>query len=326
MINRRQVVSGALAATVLLTLPGRVTAGNGALRIGALKFGSFSWLLQAIRDNDLAKVNNLDMSILELAGTGAAKIGLLSGDVDVVVSDWPWAMRQRSEGVPLKFAPYSSSLGALMVPANSAIRSIADLKGKRLGVAGTAIDKSWILLRAYSRKVLGEDIADISTPIFGAPPLITEQIRQGRIDAALNFWTYSARLAGEGYAELITVDAILKGLEIDPVPALVGFVWSEKTTDQKQPALDAFLRTVDAGNEVLATSDAAWESLRPLMMAESEGEFEALREAYRNGIPQPWSEATTRSADKLLNLLLEYGEGTLVGSATTFDAKLFHGV
>lgn len=326
MINRRQVVSGVLAATTLLALPGRVAAGNGALRIGALKFGSFSWLLQAIRDHDLAKANNLNMSILELAGTGAAKIGLLSGDVDLVVSDWPWAMRQRSEGVPLKFAPYSSSLGALMVPANSGIKSIADLKGKRLGVAGTAIDKSWILLRAYSRKVLGEDIADISTPIFGAPPLITEQIRQGRIDAALNFWTYSARLAGEGYSELITVDAILKGLEIDPVPALVGFVWNEKATAQKQPALDDFLKTVDAGNQVLATSDAAWEPLKPLMMPESEGEFEALRKAYRDGIPQPWSEATTNSADKLLTLLLEYGEGTLVGSATTFDAKLFHGV
>src|SRR5690606_23305639 len=131
---------------------------SGMLRVGALKFGSLSWLLQTIKDRILDKANKLDMSVLELAGTGAAKIGLLSGDVDVVVSDWPWAMRQRSEGVPLKFAPYSSSLGALMVPADSPIKSIADLKGKRLGVAGTAIDKSWILLRAYSRKTLGEDI------------------------------------------------------------------------------------------------------------------------------------------------------------------------
>lgn len=327
MINRRQVVSGALAAATLFALPGRLAAGNsGMLRVGALKFGSLSWLLQTIKDRKLDKANKLDMSVLELAGTGAAKIGLLSGDVDVVVSDWPWAMRQRSEGVPLKFAPYSSSLGALMVPADSPIKSIADLKGKRLGVAGTAIDKSWILLRAYSRKTLGEDIADFAGPIFGAPPLITEQIRQGRIDAALNFWTYSARLAGEGYVELLSMDAVLKGLEIDPVPALVGFVWNEKAIASKQPALEAFLETVDAGNQLLATSDAAWEPLKPLMKVESEAEFAALRKSYRDGIPQSWTEDTTKSADKLLNLLLEYGEGTLVGGATTFDAKLFHGV
>ena len=30
------------------------------------------------------------------------------------------------------------------------------LKGKKIGVAGTGIDKSWILLRAYSRKLLGK--------------------------------------------------------------------------------------------------------------------------------------------------------------------------
>lgn len=324
MIDRRQLMTGALAAAVV-GVPALPASAAGRLKIGSLKFGSLSWLLETIKRRGLDKANGLEMSVLDLAGTGAARIALLSGETDVVVSDWPWAMRQRSAGAPLKFAPYSSALGAVMVGADSGITSIADLKGKRLGVAGTAIDKSWILLRAYSRKTLGEDIAQFAEPVFGAPPLITEQMRQGRVDAALNFWTFSARLEGEGYKELITVADILRGLDIDPPPPLVGFVWSEETTAGKDAELAAFLKAVEEGNRILAMSDEDWEPLKPLMRVSSQGEFEALRKSYRDGIPQSWSPEATKSAGKLLNLLLEYGEGTLVGSGTKFDAKLFYG-
>lgn len=324
MIDRRQLMIGAAAVTVV-GVPALPAAASGRLKIGSLKFGSLSWLLETIKRRGLDKANGLEMSVLDLAGTGAARIALLSGETDVVVSDWPWAMRQRSGGAPLKFAPYSSALGAVMVGADSGIKSIADLKGKRLGVAGTAIDKSWILLRAYSHKTLGEDIAQFAEPVFGAPPLITEQMRQGRVDAALNFWTFSARLEGEGYKELITMADILRGLGIDPPPPLVGFVWSEETTAGKDAELAAFLKVVEEGNRILATSDEDWEPLKPLMRVSSQGEFEALRKSYRDGIPQPWSPEATRSADKLLKLLLEYGGGTLVGSDTKFDAKLFYG-
>ena len=94
-------------------------------------------------------------------------MALLSGDVDVIVSDWIWALRQRSEGEDLLFAPYSSALGALMVPAGSPVRSLADLAGRRLGVAGRPIDKSWLLLRAYSRRTIRtRDIADVARPVF----------------------------------------------------------------------------------------------------------------------------------------------------------------
>jgi NitT/TauT family transport system substrate-binding protein len=66
---------------------------------------------------------------------------------------------------------------------------LAELVGKKIGVAGTGIDKSWILLRAYSRKVIGKDIASVSDPVFGAAPLVTAEFKNDRLDAVLNFWT-----------------------------------------------------------------------------------------------------------------------------------------
>ncbi len=323
--DRRTVMHSALAALAALAMPGSARATGKPIRLGALKFGSLSWLLETLRANGIAEKQGISLDVVDTASTGAARIGLLSGDLDVVVSDWPWAMRQRSEGEPLKFAPFSSALGSVMVPADSPVKTLADLKGLRIGVAGTSIDKSWVLLRAYSQKVVGADIAKVTTPIFGAAPLITEQLRQGRVEAALNFWTFSARLKGQGHRELITMSEVMAGLDVAPPPPLVGFVWNETKMAGRDDNITRLLAAVAAGNEILRTSDAAWAPLKDLMRADSDAEVEALRDTYRAGLVGAWTPELTASSDRLLKLLIELGESELVGSATKFDAKLFHG-
>ena len=233
-------------------------------------------------------------------------------------------MRQRAKGDDLKFSSYSSALGSVMVPKDSPIKSLADLEGKKIGVAGTAIDKSWIFLRAYSRKVLGRDIKDIAEPVFGAPPLITEEFKGGHLDACLNFWTFAARLAGGGSRQLLSMADILKALDVSPTPPLVGFIWSEKAAHDKQIPVEGLLAAAKDGNDVLAKSDRAWERLRPLVRAASEDEFAAIKAYFRSGITKPWGRAETASAEKLTKLLIELGDTELVGDGTRFDANLFH--
>ena len=63
--------------------------------------------------------------------------------------------------------------------------------------------------RAYSKKELGTDIAQLALPSYGAAPLLTEETRSGRLDAVLNFWTYAARLQGDNYRALIEMDDVL---------------------------------------------------------------------------------------------------------------------
>jgi NitT/TauT family transport system substrate-binding protein len=325
MIDRRSVLvaGGAALASAGLGFPVRA-ANLGTLRVASLKFGSLSWVLETIRAEGLADKVGLNLEIIEAATNQAGPVALLAGDADVIVSDWPWALRQRGLGEQLKFAPYSSALGAVMVPKDSKVAKLADLEGKKLGVAGSAIDKSWLLLRAYSRKTLGKDIGDLSEPVYGAAPLLTEEARSGRVDAVLNFWTYSARLSGAGFRKLIGMDEVLKELGIDPVPALVGFIWRESTEAKKGPAIAAFLDAVAKANAILATSDSAWERIRALVKPADEAEFAAIKAYYREGIPRPWTAADTRAAEKLTQILKDAGAGEFIGSDTRFDPKLFH--
>ena len=90
--------------------------------------------------------------VLELASPEAGKIALRAGNADIVVSDWLWVSRERALGAKLTFYPYSSALGAVMVPASSPIQTLADLKGRKLAVAGGPIDKNWLLLQAWLKQ------------------------------------------------------------------------------------------------------------------------------------------------------------------------------
>lgn len=326
MIDRRRVLQGAGATLTASALPLQVGAADaGTLRVVSLKFGSLNWLLETIKSEGLAQKAGLKLDIVEVATNQAGPVALLANEVDLIVSDWPWAMRQRSLGQKLWFRPYSSSLGSVMVAKDGPVKSLQDLEGKRLGVAGSAIDKSWLLLRAYSRKTLGRDIAEFAQPVFGAAPLVAEELKNGRIDACLNFWTFAARLEGAGFRPLIAVDDMMAKLGIEPVPPLVGFVWREETAASKATGVGAFFSAVDEANQLLATSDAAFERLKPLMRAQSDAEYFALKAYYRAGIPKMWGEKQTESAKKLFDLLAAEGGKELIGSGTTFDAKLFDG-
>lgn len=325
MILRRDFLLGCAAFGGLAALPvGVLRAAEGALRIGSVKFGSLSWVLETIRAEGLDKKAGLDLEVVEVASNQAGPVALLSDGADVIVSDWTWAMRQRSLGEAVKFAPYSSALGELVVPSDSPIKSISDLKGHTLGVAGSAIDKSWLLLRAYTRQKLGQDISEVAQPSFGAAPLLNEEIRAGRIDAVLNFWTFAARLKGSGYRSILTMSEVMKELGIDPVPSLVGFIWKESYEAKNPGKVAKLLAVVDEANAILAKDDGAWERLRPLVKPANDGEFKALIAAYRAGIPTGWGEPQMRAAERMMQVLVGAGDAELMGKSTQFDAKLFH--
>ena len=321
--DRRRVLGLGAAATVAALSGVRQASAARPLALATLKFGTVSWLLDTIAAEGFDRREGFALARTDLASTQAVTVALQAGQADLIVSDWGWAMRRRNDGEPLRFAAYSSALGALMVPADSPIATLKDLTGKKVGVAGGPLDKSWLLLRARAHDEVRGDIGAMLEPVFGAPPLLSEQLRLGRIDAVLTFWPFAARLDAEGFRRLIDVGDILRQLRIDPPPPLVGFVWRETLEKEMGPALDGFFRAVAAANATLKTSDAAWERLRPTMQVKSDAEFLKVRDYYRAGIAGPWTGAELAGANRLYGLLTDLGGADFVGRNPRFDAGLF---
>jgi NitT/TauT family transport system substrate-binding protein len=298
---------GQVAQAMDMSSPGDV------VRVGVLKFGTVNWELNVIKENKLDEANGFNLEVVGLTGKNASAVALQGGKVDIIVTDYIWASRQRSEGDPYVFVPHSLAVGGLMVRPDSGIESLEDLKGKDIGIAGGPVDKSWLLLRAYAEQELGVDLADVANPKFAAPPLLNELMLKGDIPAVLNFWHYNARLKAEGMTQLIGVADILPALGVEHQGPLLGWVFSEKWADEHPELIDGFLKASLAAKKILATSDEEWERLRETTRAKNDETFIALRDAYREGIVTSYNEQDIRAAEQTYAILAELGGEELVG-------------
>ncbi|MDF1735309.1 MAG: ABC transporter substrate-binding protein [Minwuia sp.] len=321
-MNRHPVLIWAML--VLLVSAGSVQAAERTLRLGVLGFGTVAWELETIRSHGLAEAEGLDLQVREFAGKQAAAIAFQGGEVDAIVTDIVWVARQRAAGRALRFAPFSNTVGALMVPAGSSLQGIADLKDVKIGVAGGPLDKSWLLLRSLVKQRHGFDPADAASPVYGAPPLLQQQFIKGQLDALITFWHFAARLEAAGHRRLADMDDMVVGLGGAAGTSLVGYVFREDPDGSKTEAEAAFLRASRAAKQLLRDDDGAWQSLRPLMRAGDDAGFATLKARFRAGIPVRFGDAEITAARRLYDLLARAGGEPLVGQATALDAAAFH--
>ena len=200
-----------LGAALAGTWPTVPSFAADTIRLAVQKTGTVAWELAVIRAHGLDKEAGLTIEVAELASPEAGKIALRGGSADVIVSDWLWVSRERGLGAKLTIYPYSSALGAVMVAASSPIRTFADLKGRKLAVAGGAIDKNWLLLLA-AMKQDGIDLKSQASIVYGAPPLLAAKTVSGEMDATLNYWNFCAALEAKGFRRVGGIEDVLPKL------------------------------------------------------------------------------------------------------------------
>lgn len=315
----RFALGAAVAATFIATA---APASGHQVRVGVLKFGTVHWELDVIKTHKLAEKQGIDLQIVELGSKRATSVALQGGGADVIVTDWIWVSRQRAEGRDYAFAPYSLSVGGLMVRPDSGIAKLADLQGRKVGIAGGPVDKSWLLLQAYAKRG-GLDLAASVEPQFAAPPLLNKLIERGELPAVLNFWHYNARLKAAGMRELLPAVEILPALGVDrPIP-LLGWVFNRSWANEHRGLLAGFLRASYSAKHLLLESDAEWERLEPKMKVSDAATAAALRDAYRLGVPRGFGEADREAAARAFAILAAEGGEKLVGASDTFMPGTF---
>lgn len=294
------------------------------LVLGLQESGTVQWEIAAIRSLGLDAAHEVSLEVRGLADSRAGQIALQTGAVDVILSDFLWVSAQREAGMAVTMVPHSLAVGGLMVPADSAIGSVAALKGRTIGVAGGPADKSWVILQALYRHETGGQLADEASARFGAPPLVNELLSTGGVEAGLNFWHWNARAKAAGMVELISVKDMFAALGVEETPPLLGWTFTEATAEAKGEALRHFLDASFAAKAALRTDDALWETLKPVMGAEDDPTlFTQLRDDYRAGIVEGYDPDDTDAAAKAFALLAAQGGSDVVGTGTTLAPGTF---
>jgi len=304
-----------LFAVTLAPVP-TALADNTPIKVGVLKFGTVNWELKSMKHGGFDTANKVDVEIVPYASGDATRIALQGGEVDVIVADWLWVSRQRASGQELTFVPYSSSVGAVMVGADSGIESLSDLKGKKIGVAGGPLDKSWLLLQGMATQEHGFDLKAENQIAFGAPPLLAEKTKQGELDAMLNFWHYCARLEAEGYKRLVSAEDAAATLGSRGPVSAIGYVFSDDWAASNPDAAKGFVKASRETKMLLKDSDEEWARLGSSGAIKDKGAaLTTLRDRFREGIPARAIQDEITDASNLYRVLAELGGPKLVGDS-----------
>lgn len=313
----RRMMTGLLAAAAVVR-PARAAT---SIRIGTLRFGSLAWEMDVIRHHGLDRGFTLEP--VEFASGPASQTALQAGAVDMVLQDWIWTSRLRSDGADWTFAPATAALGAIVVPADSPIKGLTDLRGRRLGIAGGPLDKSWLLLRLYGERETRLDLDTVVEKVFGPPPLLATQLDLGRLDAMLTYWPFVARAEAQGRRVVIDMADVLAGLGVPRGLPILGYVFAEPWAVANRDALTAFLTAAAQARQILMTSDAEWTRISPLTGTSDSAELTQLRNWYRRGAIGPWTDDVRLAADRLFALFASIGGAALVGSARSLAPGTF---
>lgn len=297
-------------------------AQSDPLKIAVLKFGTVNWELDTIQHNGFDTANGFSLEVQGMAGGAAAKVAFQGGTADVIVSDWLWVARQRAAGKDYVFIPYSKAVGGVLVSKDSPAKTLADLKGTKIGIAGGPLDKSWLILQAYGLQAFDVDLAQDTEQVFAAPPLIFKSALSGEVGAAINFWHFMAKMEASGLRKLVDIADAAKALGLDPETPLLGYVIKGALLRDNPDVVQGLVAASRAAKEMLARDDVEWDRLRPRMNADTDAQFEALKAGFRAGIPAP-GPIDEAAADRMLTLMVKLGGEKLLGSATTLPEGTF---
>lgn len=286
--------------------------------------GTANWEIAAIKALGLDKKHKIEIDVRPVTDSRAGKVALQGGAADVILSDYIWVSIQRNQGADFAFVPHSLAVGGLMVDPDGTVKSIEDLPGKTIGIAGGPVDKSWVILQAYYQAKTGESLADKITAKYGAPPLINKLLASGQSQASLNFWHWNARARIAGMQELISVKDMMADLGISRQPPLLGWVFSQANARKKKPEIRAFLDASFDAKDALLKDDSVWDKIRNAMnVGDNDALFIGLRDAYRAGIVTSYSQEDVDAASQSFALMAKYGGADLVGDTPTLANGTF---
>ncbi|MCK4840826.1 MAG: ABC transporter substrate-binding protein [Methylococcales bacterium] len=311
-----------LLIAILFFSPYSSSIEKTTIRLGVLAFGTVNWELTTLKNQHLIDDANFQLEIHPVANPQAGKIALQSGAVDIIVADWVWVSRLRSTGSDFTFYPYSTTSGALIVAENSAIQSIKDLSGKKLGIAGGELDKNWLLLQALAQ----QKQLDLNTSVekvYAAPPLLNQQILHHRVDAIINYWHFAAKLEAKGYRQLINGQEILQELGISETVPTLGYVFNLNWANQHKSLVNDFLKSTRLAKNKLCESDEVWQQIIPLTKVKDSVTQNKLRERYCAGRIKQWGKNEQQAATKIYAILRQLSNNKLTGNSENLQPNTF---
>ncbi|RVU80807.1 ABC transporter ATP-binding protein [Leucothrix sargassi] len=208
------------------------------------------------QEQGLFEKHGLEVEMIEPADPSLPPKLVAAGKADVAVSYQPQLHMQVNEGLPLaRFATLvGTPLNSLVVLEDSDIKSIADLKGKKVGFSVGGFEDALLKAMLAQHDLTLKDVELINVNWSLSPSLLT-----GKVDAVIgafrNFELNQMDIEGRpGRAFYV---------EEQGVPAYDELILVTHTDKRDNPALKKFVAAIEAATTfIINHPDEAWEIFR----------------------------------------------------------------
>jgi ABC-type nitrate/sulfonate/bicarbonate transport system substrate-binding protein len=181
VISRRSVVAGTLAAPMILSA--REAFALDRIRFGKSVPNSFAFSAAEVgADAKIWQQENIELAVSAFRGDAQMQQALTAGAVDISVGSGP-GLGFRAKGVPAigVAAMYGAPQNlALCVLSRSPIRTVADLKDKRIGVTTLGSLTDWLTRKLSQQQGWGPE--GIKVVPLGAVPARLAAMERGELD------------------------------------------------------------------------------------------------------------------------------------------------
>jgi len=325
-VNLRPALAGWALAVVAVaafvssagTAQAEPLGDGGKVRLLYNEAGTNSFIPFTIRKFGLDKKHGFELVPVPTTTTAAGITAMKAGAGDVHTYGWNDIARMNNSGIPVVGVAPFLRWGAdfILVSKDSPIKTIGDLKGKKVGTsARTALN--WVAMMALGDKKYQLTEKDM-TIHEGAPPLLRALLEQGSLDATHMFNSVTPSMIVSGKSRVLAkVSDLVSGFGMPDTPFLL-YAFDTKYVAAKPQNVKAFVAAYQDAVQILRSNDEVWiERGRQLQFPDEASAM--FRTEARTDIWLKFEPDTQARIRKVFEAYLPLAGAEVLGTATLPD-------
>lgn len=276
---------------------------GGTIRMMASPYGSQSFIPFVMEKFKLDKKYGFELKPIAFSDSKAAAGFVQSGNAEIAIFDWTSMAVMRNAGIDvIGIAPFITYVSTIVVPMDSPVRGVADLKGTKFGIFSRQ-SSDWILVDALARSKFGLDLSKQAELQQGAPPLLRGSLERGALNATIMFSSIAPDMLATGkYRNAFAIRDVTDELGLPLAPyLLIGT--TERYAKERPENVRAFVAAYKEVFEILMKDDSVWAEQGANMKLTSPA-LEFYRDQMRRDLLKEFSARDNETLRKTFDVLV----------------------
>ena len=303
--------------------PKEEKAGPARVKVTFIE-GTQSFPLLILQTKGIADKYNLKLEENKVAGPQGLATAMQTGNFEVSFRGWLSTALMRSKGhKAIVVFPLTSYTDDVVARVNSPFKSIADLKGRRIGISGGPATESVWLFRLEAVRFFGFDPLKEAKAQFGASPLLMGLLENDELDAILVQNPQVVQLVETGKFRSIASLGKIWREKTGQDPLFVSVTMNENWAKANPEVAKRFVAAYKEAIEYLKAHAEVWPELAKRLGIKTDAGAKLLQQRTAGGLLTRWDkkfiDEQYRYAAEVIKVFAESAEFPKQIPEGTFD-------